>query len=354
MDNDFEYTATLLLGTDYILSIVVPVFNEEDVIAAFHNRLVSSLTPLQCMWEVIYVDDGSGDSTSAILLGLQANDTHVGVIRLSRNFGKEAAMSAGLAVAHGTAVVVIDADLQDPPELIPQMVNTWRQGADVVNMQRSSRNGETWLKKATAHSFYRIINRLSDIHIPHDVGDFRLLSRRAVDALNQLPERNRFMKGLFAWVGFSQVTLTYVRHVRAAGHSKWPYRKLWNFALEGITGFSVAPLKLASYAGFVCAASAFLYAAVFLVKTLILGETVKGFPTLIVTVLLLGGVQLITTGILGEYVGRLFMESKQRPLYLFDHYWPADVSLLNTLSQNNNSGLSDMPHAKPTNPLSHS
>ena len=315
-----------------MLSVVVPVFNEEEVLRAFHRRLVAVLNTIDGDWELIYVDDGSTDATALILKELQTVEPAIGVVRLSRNFGKEAAMSAGLRLARGKAVVVIDADLQDPPELIPDMLNAWRQGADVVNLRRRSRGGETWLKKMTARLFYRIINRLSEVAIPENVGDFRLLSRRVVETLNQFPERNRFMKGLFAWVGYAQVTLDYDRQPRAAGKTKWHYRKLWNFALEGITSFSIAPLKLATYAGFLSAAAAFLYALNFLIKTLTVGEPVRGFPTLIVTILLLGGMQLMATGILGEYMGRLFMESKRRPLYLIDDYRPATLSALETIS----------------------
>lgn len=315
-----------------MLSIVVPVFNEEEVLRAFHRRLVAVLGAIEGGWELIYVDDGSTDATRLILKELQTAEPAVGLVCLSRNFGKEAAMSAGLRLARGKAVVVIDADLQDPPELIPDMLNAWRQGADAVNLRRRSRGGETWLKRATAHMFYRLINRLSEVDIPENVGDFRLLSRRVVDALNQFPERNRFMKGLFAWVGYAQVTLDYDRQPRTAGKTKWPYYKLWNFALEGITSFSIAPLKLATYAGFVSAATAFLYTLNFLIKTLTVGEPVRGFPTLIVTILLLGGMQLMATGILGEYIGRLFMESKRRPLYLVDDYRPATLSALETIS----------------------
>lgn len=317
------------------LSVVVPVFNEAEVLPVFHRRLVTvlSASAIDEGWELIYVDDGSTDATALILKELQTVEAAVGVVRLSRNFGKEAAMSAGLRLARGKAVVVIDADLQDPPELIPEMLNAWRQGADVVNLRRRIRYGETWFKKATARLFYRIINRLSEVGIPENIGDFRLLSRRVVEALNQLPERNRFMKGLFAWVGYAQVTLDFDRQPRAAGKTKWHYRKLWNFALEGITSFSIAPLKLATYAGFVSAAAAFLYALNFLIKTLMVGEPVRGFPTLIVTILLLGGMQLMATGILGEYIGRLFMESKRRPLYLIDDYRPATLSALQTISR---------------------
>lgn len=311
--------------TNCQLSVVVPVFNEEKVITQFHHRLITVLSKCARSYEVIYVDDGSVDSTSALLEDLRRADTSVGVARLSRNFGKERAMTAGLELACGEAVVILDADLQDPPELIPSMLDAWRAGADVVNMQRDGREGETAVKKTTAHFFYRIINRLSDVAIPNDVGDFRLFSRRAVDALNRLPESNRFMKGLFAWIGFPQVTLKYRRHARAAGVSKWPYWKLWNFALEGITSFSTVPLKVATYIGFLSASSAFLSALYFFIKTEFWGETVKGFPTLIEVMLLLGGLQLMAIGVVGEYVGRIYLETKRRPLYLLDSYKPATL-----------------------------
>ncbi len=313
---------------DCTLSIVVPVFNEEEVLPAFHERLTTSLSKLSCTSEIIYIDDGSHDGTPQVLVALQRLGGMVGVARFSRNFGKEVAMSAGLRLTRGDAVIVIDADLQDQPELIPQMMEAWLKGADMVNMRRRHRDGETRFKKASASAFYRVINRLSEVPIPEDVGDFRLLSRRVVDALNQLPERNRFMKGLFAWVGFNQVTLEYDRAGRAAGMSKWPYWRLWNLALEGITAFSTAPLKVATYVGFLSASLAFFYGFYFFVKTLILGDVVQGFPSLIVTILFLGGLQLMGIGVLGEYVGRLFMESKNRPLYLLDYHRPADKNVI--------------------------
>lgn len=321
-----------------VLTVIVPVFNEEAVLGSFHNRLVAALEHFHESWEVLYVDDGSSDSSLSILHGLKQICPHVSFAALSRNFGKEAAMNAGLKLARGSAVVLIDADLQDPPELIVSMVDVWRRGADVVNMKRRSRDGETWFKKASAHGFYRVINKLSDFTIPEDVGDFRLLSRRAVDAMNRLPEHNRFAKGLFAWIGYEQVSVEYDRHARAAGDSKWPYGKLITLALEGVTGFSVIPLKLASYAGFFCAAGAFLYALVFIVKTLVMGDAVKGFPTLIVTILMLGGLQLMAMGILGEYLGRLFIESKGRPLYLLKEYQPFDAT----------PAHANIPHEPPT------
>lgn len=308
------------------LSVVVPVFNEEAVIALFQARLLQVLATCPGVHEVIYVDDGSTDGSAQVLETLRAACPQVGVARLSRNFGKEHAMTAGLELARGAAVIILDVDLQDPPELIPSMLDAWRAGADVVNMRRTGRDGETVVKKATSHFFYRIINRLSDVAIPSDVGDFRLFSRRAVDALNRLPESNRFMKGLFAWIGFSQVTLDYHRKARAAGLSKWPYWRLWNFALEGITSFSTVPLRVASYVGFSSAFGAFIYALYFFIKTQIWGDSVKGFPTLIEVVLLLGGLQLMAIGIVGEYVGRIYLESKRRPLYLLDSFKPATLT----------------------------
>lgn len=308
-----------------MLSVVVPAYNEAAVIEAFHQRLRDAVSSLAVRLEVIYVDDGSTDRTPEIIAQLHDSDPAVGFLRFSRNFGKEIAVSAGLNHARGDAVVVIDADLQDPPELIASMVEAWRCGADVVNMRRASRAGETMLKRATAHLFYRVINQLAEVPIPKDVGDFRLLSRRAVDALNRMPERNRFMKGLFAWIGFQQETLTYHRDARAAGISKWPYWRLWKLAIDGVTGYSTAPLKLALYFGFASAAAAFIALAYFLIKTWLIGDPVPGFPATIVTVLFLGGVQIASIGVLGEYVARVFIECKGRPLYLIDTYQPADI-----------------------------
>lgn len=308
------------------LSVVVPVFNEQSVLGLFHTRLTQVLADCALHYEVIYIDDGSTDASASILESLRTCHPTVGVARLSRNFGKERAMTAGLELAQGQAVIILDADLQDPPEQIPRMLEAWHGGADVVNMRRSGRDGETFVKKTTAHLFYRIINRLSDVPIPSDVGDFRLFSRRAVDALNRMPESNRFMKGLFAWIGFKQATLSYQRKARAAGLSKWPYGKLWNFAMEGITSFSTVPLRIASYVGFFSALGAFLYAIYFLLKTWFFGDPVKGFPTLIEFVLLLGGLQLMAIGIMGEYVGRMYLESKRRPVYLLDFFHPATLT----------------------------
>jgi glycosyltransferase involved in cell wall biosynthesis len=303
-----------------VLSVVVPVFNEAEVLPELSRRLLAVLGALDISAEVIFVDDGSTDATPAVLSLMRSAHDALGIIRLSRNFGKELALSAGLHACAGECVIVIDADLQDPPELIPMMVEAWRAGDDVVNMRRRSRGGETWFKKLSARWFYRTLNRLSDTPIPADVGDFRLLSRRAVQAVNALPETNRYMKGLFAWVGFRQVTLDYDRAPRAAGVAKQNYGRLFALATEGITSFSVVPLRVALMGGLAAAASAFGMTVYFIGKTLIFGDPVTGFPTLIVTILTLGGLNLLGLGVLGEYVGRLFMEAKRRPLYLVDAF----------------------------------
>ena len=316
-------TLPILTPARCTLSVVIPVFNEAAVLLAFHRRLASVVESVPGGVEILYVDDGSRDDSAQLLRLLRITHDSVSVLRLSRNFGKEAALTAGLEAAGGECVIIIDADLQHPPEAIPAMLEAWRQGADVVNMRRRSREGETWFKRAAAHAFYRMLNRLSDIPIPEDVGDFRLFSRRAVDALNRLQERNRFMKGLFAWIGFRQATLDFDCGERAGGHSKWRYRQLWHFAVEGITAFSIAPLKIAFAVGLASSLVAFGYALYFLFKTLVLGDAVPGFPTLIVVVLMLGGLQLLAIGVLGEYLGRLSLESKRRPLYLVEDYAPA-------------------------------
>ncbi|HEX6792887.1 MAG TPA: glycosyltransferase family 2 protein [Casimicrobiaceae bacterium] len=298
------------------LSIVVPVHDEEAVLARFHGRLAAVLDTLGCDAEIVYVNDGSADGSWRNLVELHDADPRVSVIDLSRRFGKEAAMSAGLDDARGDAVIVIDADLQDPPECIPAMVGEWRAGHDVVVMCRRSRAADGWLKRATAAVFYRVIGRMSDIDIPENAGDFRLLSRRAVMAMRAFPERSRFMKGLFAWIGFPTRTLEYDRAGRLAGTTKWNYWRLWNFALEGITSFSAVPLKLASYIGLATSLAAFFYGVYVVVKTLLIGDPVRGYPTLVTLILFLGGLQLMALGIIGEYLARMFVEVKQRPLYL--------------------------------------
>jgi glycosyltransferase involved in cell wall biosynthesis len=265
--------------------------------------------------QLIYVNDGSGDGTLAVLERLRAGDARVSLLDLSRNFGKEIALTAGLDHAGGDAVIVIDADLQDPPELIPELIAHWRAGYDVVYAQRTGRDGEAVMKKVTAFLFYRLIQTMSRVRIPEDTGDYRLLSRRALEALRRLRERHRFMKGLFAWIGFEQKAVPYRRAPRFAGASKWNYWNLWNFALEGITSFTCVPLKVATYVGLACALGAFGYGFYMTLRTLIYDNPVPGYPSLLVVILFLGGMQLLSIGIIGEYLARMFDESKGRPLY---------------------------------------
>jgi glycosyltransferase involved in cell wall biosynthesis len=292
------------------------------VLPALVARLQSATRTIGGSAEFIFVDDGSRDGSVEVLQNLATTEPRIGIVRFSRNFGKEQAMSAGLMAARGEAVVLLDADLQHPPEHIPEMVAAWRAGADLVNMKRRSRADESWSKRWAARMFYRLINALSDTPIPADIGDFRLLSRRAVDALNRLPERGRFMKGLFAWIGFPQVTIDYDVADRAAGSTKWSPRQLTRFAVEGITAFSIQPLKFAAKLGFLAAAIAVSLGLYYLMRTLVYGDPVPGFPTLIVVILMLGGVQLMAIGVLGEYLGRLWMESKQRPLFIIQDFHP--------------------------------
>lgn len=306
------------------LSVVVPAFNEAEGLPHFHDRLSAVLQDLPLQAEIVYVNDGSKDATLDIMHSIAVNDGRVAIVNLSRNFGKEIALTAGLDHARGDAVVVIDADLQDPPELIIELVRHWQGGYDVVYAKRTARDGESRLKKLTAFAFYRLIQRVSRVYIPQDTGDFRLLSRRAMGALSKLREQHRFMKGLFAWIGYPQLAVPYRREPRYAGKTKWNYWHLWNFALEGITSFTTAPLKMATYLGLVTALAAFAYAAIIVYKTLVFGDPVRGYPSLMVVVLFLGGVQLITIGILGEYIGRMFDETKNRPLYLVQEYRPAN------------------------------
>lgn len=305
-------------SSHYTLSIVVPAFNEEDVLPEFHRRLSAALSPLECNYEILYVNDGSSDNTLDVMKGFE--DHQVSILDLSRNFGKEIALTAGLDHADADAVIVIDADLQDPPELIPQLIEKWQEGFDVVYAKRTARDGETIIKKATAKLFYRFIQGISRVKIPSDTGDYRLLSRRAVESLRQLRETHRFMKGLFAWIGYPQVAVEYRRDPRFAGDTKWNYWQLWNFALEGITSFTINPLKISTYLGLFTAVGSFIYALFVIYKTLAFGEPVRGYPSLMVVILFLGGVQLISLGVIGEYLGRMFNETKQRPLYLINSF----------------------------------
>ena len=299
-----------------LLSVIVPMYNEEPVIETCHHRVCTALDGLNRMCEIIYVDDGSTDSCYELANQFTSALHQVRTLRLSRNFGKEAAMSAGLQAAKGQAVVLIDADLQDPPELIPDMVEQWQSGFDVVDMKRRQRHGENWFKRLTASLFYKLINRLCEIPILENVGDFRLIDRRVVDEINKLPERTRFMKGLFAWPGFRRTTLLFDRDPRLAGQTKWNYSQLMHLAFEGITSFSTRPLRMATGAGLLTSLAALVIAVVVFAKTLLWGDPVAGYPSTIMVILLLGGVQLLSIGLMGEYVGRLFIEAKQRPLFV--------------------------------------
>lgn len=307
-----------------LLTVVVAAYNEADALPLLHPRLRAVLDGMHGVdARVLYVDDGSRDATWAVLQQIAAADPRVSLLRLSRNFGKEAALTAGLDRVDAGAALILDADGQDPPELIPQFVAKWREGYDDVHGTRIEREGEGWLKRATAHVFYRVIGRLSHTPIPADTGDFRLLSQRSLAALREMRERHRFMKGLFGWLGFNAVAIPYHRDARSAGDSKFNLWRLWNFALEGITSFSTAPLRLATYLGLLTAAVAFLYALWIIVKALFWGDAVAGWPTMMAVILFLGGVQLIALGMIGEYLGRLYDEAKQRPLYLVDAWKPA-------------------------------
>jgi glycosyltransferase involved in cell wall biosynthesis len=321
MDNNLGLTSAIM--SMRTLSIVVPAFNEMEVLPVFHERLVTVLAALPLRAEVIYVNDGSTDDTLALLRRMCSQDERIAIVSLTRNFGKEIALSAGLDHANGDAVVVIDADLQDPPELIPELISRWEAGYDVVFAQRSARDGEGPFKKLTAFLFYRLMQGVGKVRIPPDTGDFRLLSRRAVAALRQLHEQHRFMKGLFAWIGYPQIAVRYRRDPRYAGNTKWNFARLLDLAIEGITSFTTAPLKMATYIGLTTALAAFLYAGYIIYKTLVHGDPVRGYPSLMVVMLFLGGVQLITIGIIGEYLGRMFDETKGRPLYLVEEYRPA-------------------------------
>ncbi len=304
------------------VDIIVPVYNEQEVLPLFEKRIKAVMQGCAVDWRVLFIDDGSSDDSLNTMKHMHESDNKFGYLSLSRNFGKEYALSAGLDHASADAVVVIDVDLQDPPELIPDMIEQWHSGYDVVYATRKARHGESIAKKATANWFYRIINSMSKIDIPKDTGDYRLMSRKAYLAVNKLREQNRFMKGLFAWVGFKQKQLYFEREPRAAGETKWNYSKLWRFALDGITSFSYLPLRFATWVGMSVAFFAFIYGAIIIVKTMVLGNEVPGYPSLMVVILFLGGIQLTALGIIGEYLGRMFNESKQRPLYLVDEYQP--------------------------------
>jgi dolichol-phosphate mannosyltransferase len=300
-----------------LLSVVVPCFNEAEVLWETHGRLVGTLSRLPDLdFEIIYVDDGSRDSTPHTLAEINALDSRARLLRFSRNFGHQTAVTAGLEHASGDAVVLIDADLQDPPEVIQEMVARWREGYHVAYGVRTDREGETRFKLATAKAFYRLLNRMSETEIPLDTGDFRLMDRRVVDALRDMPERDRFVRGMVAWAGFKQIAVPYRRAARFAGESKYPFLKMVRFALDGLTSFSRAPLRLATWMGFVVSAVALVAIIYALAMRIFTNDWVTGWTALFIAVLFVGGAQLLSLGVIGEYIGRIYDESKRRPLYL--------------------------------------
>lgn len=309
------------------ISILIPAYNEQEVLRALYERLDKiAKETTDYNFEFLFVNDGSRDRTLEIIKSYTDNDDRVAYVNLSRNFGKEIAMAAGIDYVTGDATVIIDADLQDPPELIPKMIKYWEEGYDDVYARRTSRAGESWLKKATSEAFYKILQKSTTIPIQRDTGDFRLLDKRCVEALRQFRESQRYTKGMFSWVGYKKKEILYDRDPRAAGETKWNYRKLVNFAIDGITSFTTAPLRFSSLMGIIISLAAFVYIIYLVVRTIIFGPDLAGYPSMMAAILFLGGVQLISIGIIGEYVGRIFNETKHRPLYFVEEYHEAAKS----------------------------
>lgn len=302
-------------------SIVVPVFNEETVLPEFYNRLTRVIETLSGNFEVLFVNDGSEDRTETILRDFYQNDQRVKVINFSRNFGHQVAITAGIDLAQGRACIIMDADLQDPPEVIPRLIERWEAGFEVVFAVRTRREGERFFKLITANLFYALLKKLARIKIPQNAGDFRLLDRKVIDALKLMPEKNRFVRGLVSWVGFKQTQLFYERDARFAGETKYPFVKMLKFAVDGIISFSDIPLRLATWLGLFFSFASFLIMLWVIGAKLFSDRTVLGWASIMVTILLIGGVQLFTVGILGEYIARTFEEAKQRPLYLIRETW---------------------------------
>ena len=334
---------------NFSLNLVVPMYNEGAACHSFFDDVLPIIRNVTDSYEIICVNDGSTDNTLEVLAQYNQQDSRIKIINLTRNFGKEIALTAGIDYSTGDAVIPIDADLQDPPEIIPQLVARWREGYDTVIAVRSDRKSDNYLKRTTANAFYRVIGRISDVPIPANAGDFRLLDRVVVDALKSLPERNRFMKGLYAWTGFKTATVEYSRQQRIAGTSKWQYWHLWNLALEGIFSFTTLPLRIWSYLGLTVAAFSALYGFFIISRTIIYGIDVPGYASLLVTVLFLSGINMIGLGILGEYIGRIFLEVKQRPKYLVRSTLGLDTSEF--VKSNRNSGTSTSAVVKDSKPL---
>jgi dolichol-phosphate mannosyltransferase len=297
-------------------SIIAPIFNEKENLPVLHRRVTEVLNSIGEPWELILVDDGSTDGSTGIIRELAKQDQHIRPVIFARNFGHQVAVTAGLDYSRGDAVVIIDADLQDPPELILEMAKKWKEGNEVVFAVRAEREGESWFKLWTASLFYRIIYRITDVKIPLDTGDFRLMDRKVVNVMNQMRERHRFLRGMSAWVGFKQVGVEYKRAARKAGETKYPFRKMFRLAINAVTGFSYFPLQVATFFGFMSASLAIIAIPVVAVLRLTNTHFFEGQTTTLVAVLFLGGVQLISLGVLGEYIGRLYDEAKGRPLYI--------------------------------------
>ncbi|UZD67306.1 glycosyltransferase family 2 protein [Marinobacter sp. AN1] len=327
---------------DRLISLVVPVYNERAMLPLFFDRVLPVLAAVNLRHEIVFVDDGSEDGSAGYVRNEIKRTPGLRLVKLSRNFGKEAAVTAGLEHARGDAVIVLDADLQDPPEQIPAMIESWQSGADVVLMQRRSRAGETVVKRWSAHFFYRLLNRTSRTDIPVDTGDFRLMSRKAVDAILTLNERNRYMKGLFAWIGLPTRVIQYDREPRAAGETKWDYPGLVGLALEGLTSFSVSPLRWATAIGLFAASVGALFGLWIVIKAMMLGDATSGYPSLVAIISFLGGIQLLSIGIVGEYVGKTYLETKQRPVYLAEEVLESPVGV----SQPLNTRLAEARHVK--------
>lgn len=311
--------------TKCLISLVVPFYNEQGAVQQFFDRVVTVIESIpHSDYEVVCVNDGSCDSTLTELLACSAINPKIVIVDLSRNFGKEAALTAGIDISLGDAVIPIDADCQDPPEIIPALVEKWRDGYEVVTARRADRSTDSWIKRTLASMFYSVQNRISAVPIPDNVGDFRLLDRCVVDALKQLPERTRFMKGLFAWVGFKTISIDYSREQRLEGKTKFNAWKLWTFALDGLASFSTLPLTVWTYIGAGISFFSLAYGSFIILKTLVRGIELPGYASLLTAILFLGGIQLIGIGVLGEYIGRIFLEAKQRPIYLIRRHYRHD------------------------------